>query len=71
MHLTVGGYLTAAGTAIEVDADTASVIAGWSPDETYWLTDSVSLESTSRAWVCETSRGHLDWEAEHGCEGTP
>lgn len=42
VHLTVSGYLTAAGTAIPVDSTTASVIAGWNPDETYWLHDDVA-----------------------------
>lgn len=39
VHLTTRGYLGLAGRALEVDADTASVIAGWDPDSTFWLTD--------------------------------
>lgn len=39
VHLTMTGYLQAAGTAIAVDETRASVIAGWAPDETFWLTD--------------------------------
>jgi hypothetical protein len=38
-HLTVLGYLNAAGRPLEVDAETATVIAGWNPDSTIWLTD--------------------------------
>ncbi|KAD4060206.1 hypothetical protein GD627_03880 [Arthrobacter yangruifuii] len=39
VHLTVLGYLRSAGRALDVDAGTASVIAGWDPDSTLWLTD--------------------------------
>jgi hypothetical protein len=66
VHLTVAGYLAAAGTAIAVDADTASVIAGWAPDETYWLTDTVNLDrDDSRTWVCDTSGSHPLWVEVH------
>ncbi|WP_306674034.1 hypothetical protein [Rhodococcus qingshengii] len=51
VHLTVTGYLAAAGTAIDVDADTASVIAGWAPDETYWFTDAATYISEPSVWV--------------------
>ncbi|MFD6675335.1 hypothetical protein ACFWDA_13310 [Rhodococcus zopfii] len=51
VHLTVAGYLVAAGTAIAVDDGTASVIAGWAPDETFWLTDTVVPGDSSVAWV--------------------
>lgn len=43
-HLTVLGYLTGATRALHVDAETATVIAGWAPDSTIWLTD-VARES--------------------------
>ena len=39
VHLTAAAYLSAAGTAIPVDAERASVIGGFAPDITYWLTD--------------------------------
>lgn len=39
VHLTVAGYLGAAGKAIPVDDSAASVIAGWNPDQTWWLRD--------------------------------
>ncbi len=39
VRLGIGGYLRAATMAIPVDDDTASVIAGWGPGSTYWLTD--------------------------------
>lgn len=40
VHLSIAGYLAAATTAIEID-DAASVIAGWGPDTTWWLGDTV------------------------------
>lgn len=39
VHLTVMGYLNAATRTLQIDTDTASVIAGWDPDSTIWLTD--------------------------------
>jgi hypothetical protein len=41
VHLTTVGYLTAATRDIAVDGEASSVIAGWSPDATYWLSDVV------------------------------
>jgi hypothetical protein len=38
-HLTVLGYLNGATRALPVGAETATVIAGWDPDSTIWLTD--------------------------------
>ncbi|WP_285117406.1 hypothetical protein [Leifsonia sp. fls2-241-R2A-40a] len=37
VHLTVAGYLRLAGRPIPVGEDAASVIAGWGPDQTWWL----------------------------------
>ncbi|WP_241387422.1 hypothetical protein [Rhodococcus sp. CH91] len=51
VHLTVAGYLAAAGTAIAVDDDTASVIAGWAPDETFWLTDCTYADGDVVEWA--------------------
>jgi hypothetical protein len=39
VHLPVLGYLRCAGRALRIDAERASVIAGWSPDTTIWLSD--------------------------------
>jgi hypothetical protein len=38
IHLTVLGYLTTAGRDLPAD-DTRTMLAGWNPDTTYWLTD--------------------------------
>lgn len=39
VHLTVLGYLRTATRLIELDGSSASVLAGWNPDATYWLRD--------------------------------
>lgn len=57
VHLTVAGYLATAGWAIPVDDDLATVLAGWDPDQTYWLTDVDHDHSTARLW----RRDESDW----------
>lgn len=49
VHLGIAGYLTAATTAIEVDGS-ASVIAGWPPDTTWWLNDVVRPVGEPVTW---------------------
>lgn len=39
VHLTTLGYLSAATRLIDIDGQRATVIAGWGPDATIWLTD--------------------------------
>jgi len=52
VHLTAWGYLTAATRVIDVDDEYASVIGGWAPDETYWLTGRVREIGRPRvAWL--------------------
>ncbi|WP_454858475.1 hypothetical protein [Promicromonospora soli] len=57
VHLTAAAYLAAAGTAIPVDRGTCSVIAGWNPDETYWLTGVARPEEDGAEWVLDDE----DW----------
>lgn len=64
VHLTVAGYLVAAGTAIEVDAETASVIAGWAPDETYWFTDAARCVGDPVVRLLDASREQPAWVEE-------
>ena len=51
VHLGLGAYLAGAGEIIEVDAERASLIAGWNPDETYWFTDAVLRVGAARPWM--------------------
>ena len=39
VHLTMLGYLSAATRLIDIDGQRATLIAGWGPDATIWLTD--------------------------------
>ncbi|MFC8191068.1 hypothetical protein ACFUMH_05325 [Cellulomonas sp. NPDC057328] len=49
VHVTVAGYLATAGRAVPVQGDVATVLAGWDPDRTYWLTD-VADDGPPRQW---------------------
>ncbi|WP_156760371.1 hypothetical protein [Microbacterium karelineae] len=60
VHLQVGAYLAAAGTAIPVGPDDATVIAGWGPDETYWFTSRIRLVDEPQMWrLDERGTEHL------------
>jgi len=50
VHLSVAAYLALAGRAIEVDGERASVIAGWSPDTTWWLTEPPTSDVPPQNW---------------------
>ncbi|MCX2730641.1 hypothetical protein OOZ19_10345 [Saccharopolyspora sp. NFXS83] len=50
VHLTAAGYLATAGAAVPVEDDLASVLAGWDPDATWWLTDAARPEPVGRDW---------------------
>ncbi len=48
VHLTVAGYLTSATRALPIADDGKwTVLAGWNPDQTWWLTD--ILETSAAA----------------------
>ncbi len=55
VHLTTHGYLTGATRAIDVDDEYASVIAGWAPDSTIWLTDRAVESGPRQHWTREHS----------------
>lgn len=51
VHLTGLGYISSAGRELSVGSDTSTVIAGWDPDRTYWLTDVArEWEGPRQAW---------------------
>jgi hypothetical protein len=50
IHLTVGGYLSTAGRAIQAGG-AHTVLAGWNPDETWWLTDSPRRHGEPVTWL--------------------
>ncbi|WP_344097084.1 hypothetical protein [Microbacterium deminutum] len=52
VHLTTFAYLCAATTLIAIDAEYATVIGGWAPDSTLWLTDVArEWEGPRQQWV--------------------
>jgi hypothetical protein len=61
VHLTVAGYLSTAGAAGPVDRKVATVLAGWNPDQTWWLTDALTLGGPAAYWV--NPEGDGPWRA--------
>ena len=55
VHLTVACHLAAATRAIFLDDRTASVIAGWDPDRTYWFAP-VREDATATRWARDDER---------------
>ena len=52
VHLTVFGYLTTAGRAVPV-GDARTMLAGWDPDETWWLADVLSGSGPAERWEAQ------------------
>ena len=51
VHLSVGGYLAAATRPLSVaDGEAATVLAGWNPDQAWWLTDILTANSAPETW---------------------
>lgn len=63
VHLQVGAYLAAAGCPILVDEDddTASMIAGWNPDEVYWFSTDLSWDRHYTDWNLEDDGVDMMW----------
>jgi hypothetical protein len=59
IHLSVGGYLTTAGRALPV-AGARCLLAGWDPDETYWLADVLTTAGPPARWIQDDS-AQLGW----------
>ncbi|WIB68497.1 hypothetical protein DEI93_05535 [Curtobacterium sp. MCBD17_035] len=49
IHLSVTGYLATAGRALDV-LDGATVLAGWDPDATSWLTEAAVIADDPEHW---------------------
>jgi hypothetical protein len=54
VHLTVAGYLTSAGRTLRVRQE-ATLLAGWNPDQTFWLNDVLRASGPSTRWRREDS----------------
>ena len=60
IHLTVGGYLSTAGRAIQAGS-AYTVLAGWDPDETWWLTDSPRRLGEPVTWLDTRDEEPFRW----------
>jgi hypothetical protein len=49
VYLSVAGYLATAGRALPV-ASARTMLAGWNPDETYWLADVITPSGEPQRW---------------------
>jgi hypothetical protein len=63
VHVSVAGYLAAAGRALPVgDGDARTMLAGWEPDATWWLTDALSPAGPPTDWSeTDTDDGGCGW----------
>ena len=57
VHLTVAGYLSTAGLAVPVEDDLMTVLAGWDPDQTFWLTEIAQNEAAHQTWAFDQDEG--------------
>jgi len=55
VHLSIAGYLATAGRVLPV-GDSCTVLAGWDPDQTYWLTDTLTVAGPATIWT-QTGEG--------------
>lgn len=60
VHLSAGAYLRSRGRAARVHGG-RTVLEGWDPDATYWLSDALTLtESAPEIWTCDLA-GPAGW----------
>jgi hypothetical protein len=50
IHLSVAGYLTTATRQLAIADQAATVLAGWDPDQTWWLTDILQAAGPAQHW---------------------
>jgi hypothetical protein len=60
IHLSVGGYLSTAGRAIASEG-AHTVLAGWDPDQTWWLTDSPRRLGEPVTWLDTREQEPFMW----------
>lgn len=65
VHLTLNGYLTTSGRALGLDSDSATFLAGWNPDESYWLSDVLELNGSPVLWVSQEHGRAREWRPAH------
>jgi len=63
IHLTVQGYLSTAGRALPV-GNSDTLLAGWDPDATWWLTARTNPTGPAVRWLCEDRSSPSRWTRE-------
>jgi hypothetical protein len=58
-HVSIAGYLATAGRALPV-GDARTVMAGWDPDQTFWLADVLAYAGPATHWV-DQDRQPFGW----------
>jgi len=51
VHLSVLGYLTTSGLPVPVGDGHWTLLAGWDPDATFWLTDTLAVTDPAELWA--------------------
>jgi hypothetical protein len=55
----MAGYVLTAGRALPAE-NARTLLAGWDPDETYWLTDVLEVSGKPQTWNRRTEP--IEWE---------
>ena len=65
VHLSVLGYLRTATRRLEVTPTASTVLAGWDPDQTWWLTDVLEIVDGPVHWRTDQQSADvlLNWHA--------
>lgn len=61
VHVGLTAYLGMSGRALRVGPGAATFIAGWNPDETYWLADVLDLAGGFTRWVATEHNPPRAW----------
>jgi hypothetical protein len=68
VHVSVRGYLTTAGLPLRV-GESWTLLAGWEPDATWWLTDCLRAVGDAQRWVLDERGEPLGWRREFPSQG--
>jgi hypothetical protein len=67
VHLSVLGYLAAATRRLDVLPTAATVLSGWDPDQTWWLTGCLTTDGPAEHWQTDHESGEVleQWHVVH------
>lgn len=61
VRLSIAQYLILSGRSLPIDDERATMVAGWGPGVTRWLTDGVQVVGEPELWVRERSDAGSAW----------